>query len=78
MRGLLMSIVTVASLAVGVVGCKHNSSTDPGGSNMNTAMSCCGDSCKKMGGECCKKDDKGVATCSMGGSCCMKTDKPAM
>jgi hypothetical protein len=75
MRNHLISILMTAALASGIVGCRANSPSNSGESTkMNAAMACCGDSCKAMGSDCCKIDDKGAATCSMGGSCCVKAD----
>ena len=34
-------------------------------------MTCCGDTCKKMG-NCCKLDASGKASCPMNGTCCNK------
>jgi hypothetical protein len=71
MRKAIVSLGVFALLVVGAFGCAHD-----GGSHetmkMSSAMACCGDSCKKMGGDCCKADDKGKASCSMGGNCCIK------
>ena len=61
MRKAIVSVGVFALLVVGAFGCAHH-----GGSHdtmkMSSAMACCGDACKKMGGDCCKADDTGKAT----------------
>lgn len=71
MRKAIMSLGVFALLAVGVVGCQHESGSN-GTMKMSAMPACCGDACKKMGADCCKADASGKVACSMGGSCCVK------